>query len=114
MQEEPKLLTVRWIVRRTAAADDHGNDVDQGADDDPQGRARHLGLQPGDQLEFLVSAGGYAVLLPRNLEPRDLRGLLPLPETSTTIDEIHEAVIEAATDASGEWSPSTPTFSFAC
>lgn len=58
---------------------------------------RELGLAAGDRVEFLLAPGGYAVLLPRDLQPRDLRGLLPRPDRPATIEEMNEAVAEAAT-----------------
>lgn len=58
---------------------------------------RGLGLAAGDRVEFLLAPGGYAVLLPRDLQPRDLRGLLPRPDRPATVEEMHEAVIETAT-----------------
>ncbi len=58
---------------------------------------RGLGLVAGDRVEFLLAPGGYAVLLPRDLQPRDLRGLLPRPDRPATVEEMHEAVVEAAT-----------------
>ncbi|HMR34288.1 MAG TPA: AbrB/MazE/SpoVT family DNA-binding domain-containing protein [Geminicoccus sp.] len=58
---------------------------------------RGLGLAAGDRVEFLLAPGGYAVLLPRDLQPRDLRGLLPRPDRPATVEEMHEAVVEAAT-----------------
>lgn len=57
---------------------------------------RELGLAAGDRVEFLLAPGGYAVLLPRDLQPRDLRGLLPRPDRPATIEELNEAVAEAA------------------
>lgn len=58
---------------------------------------RGLGLVAGDRVEFLLAPGGYAVLLPRDMQPRDLRGLLPRPDRPATVEEMREAVVEAAT-----------------
>lgn len=63
---------------------------------------RGLGLAAGDRVEFLLAPGGYAVLLPCDLEPRDLRGLLPRPASPATVEDMHEAAIAAATSVSDE------------
>ena len=66
----------------------------------PKAVRDRLGLRPGDRVEFLVTPQGHAVLLPRNLTVADLRGRLPRPARPATVEEMNEAVAEAA--ASGE------------
>jgi AbrB family looped-hinge helix DNA binding protein len=62
----------------------------------PQEVREHLGLAPGDTLEFVIEADGRVTLRPRKRSIRDLKGFLPKPERALSLEEIDDAIAEAA------------------
>jgi antitoxin PrlF len=64
----------------------------------PKDVRERLGLKPGDKIKFVFNADGSVTLVPVNLTLRQLRGILPRPERPTTIEEMDEAVGEAAVE----------------
>jgi AbrB family looped-hinge helix DNA binding protein len=57
----------------------------------------HLGLQPGDRVKFFLHPDGTVVLLPKR-PVKALRGLLKSGRAPVSIERIHQAIAEGATD----------------
>lgn len=48
----------------------------------------HLGLQPGDRIEFVIDGEGRVVLLPASFDAGDLPGILPKPKRPISIEDM--------------------------
>lgn len=57
----------------------------------------HLGVKPGDRVEIHVDPDGRAVI-ERTLKLEELAGILPRPEKALSIEEINQAIIDAAVE----------------
>ncbi len=57
-----------------------------------------LNLKPGDKIKFMVDADGSVRLVAANLTLRQLRGILPRPERSATVEEMNEAIGQAVVE----------------
>ena len=57
----------------------------------PENILEHLGLKRGDTVLFLTDANGRVTILPKNLTVADLKGVLPEPQESLTLEEIKDA-----------------------
>ncbi|MEK0086079.1 AbrB/MazE/SpoVT family DNA-binding domain-containing protein [Benzoatithermus flavus] len=55
-----------------------------------------LGLKPGDQSAFVSVGQNEVRRVPRNLTISDLRGMLPRPARAATLEEMDDAIAEAA------------------
>jgi len=55
-----------------------------------------LGLDAGDKIDFVEFEKGQFVLKPRTASIRDLEGCVPRLDYVPTIEEMNEAVLEAA------------------
>jgi antitoxin PrlF len=64
----------------------------------PKDIRERLNLKPGDKIKFMVSADGSVRLVAANLTLRQLRGILPRPERSATVEEMNEAIADAAVE----------------
>jgi antitoxin PrlF len=64
----------------------------------PKDIRERLGLKPGDRIRFMVNPDGSVTLVAVNLTLRQLRGILPRPERPATIEEMNEAIGEAAVE----------------
>jgi antitoxin PrlF len=58
-----------------------------------------LNLKPGDKIKFMVNADGSVRMVAANLTPRQLRGILPRPERPATVEEMNEAIADAAAES---------------
>ena len=63
----------------------------------PKAIRQHLGLKAGDKVKFFVHPDGTVVLLPK-VPVSTLRGILPRPSRTATIEEISEAAAAGATE----------------
>jgi len=53
----------------------------------------HLKLQPGDKMEFVIERDGRVVLTPKNIDVRQLRGMLaPFTRKRLTIEQMDEGI----------------------
>jgi antitoxin PrlF len=53
----------------------------------------HLKLRPGDKIEFVIERNGTVVLHPKNIDVRQLRGMLaPLVRRKLTIEQMDEGI----------------------
>jgi antitoxin PrlF len=53
----------------------------------------HLKLRPGDKIEFVIERDGKVVLTPKNIDVRELRGMLaPLVRRRLTIEQMDEGI----------------------
>ena len=57
---------------------------------------KSLGLDAGDKIDFVEIENGQFVLRPRTASIRDLEGCVPRLNYVPTIEEMNEAVLEAA------------------
>jgi len=54
---------------------------------------RHrLKLKPGDRIEYIVEEDGKIVLRPRNLDIRELKGILGPPPRRVSLEEMEDAI----------------------
>lgn len=65
----------------------------------PKDVRKRLGLKPGDRIRFMVNPDGSVALVPVTLSVRELRGMLPRPQRPATIEEINEAIADAAAES---------------
>jgi len=67
-----------------------------------------LQLEPGDKIAFLPMADGQITVAKANkVSFAKLRGILPQPERAHTVEEMNQAVQDAATEKSGAAKPDT-------
>jgi AbrB family looped-hinge helix DNA binding protein len=52
----------------------------------------HLGLRPGDRMEFIIEEDGQVVLVPASVDAMDLAGILPRPRKPVSITAMNEAI----------------------
>jgi antitoxin PrlF len=53
----------------------------------------HLKLRPGDKIEFVIERDGKVVITPKNIDIRQLRGMLaPLVRRKLTIEQMDEGI----------------------
>lgn len=52
----------------------------------------HLKLQPGDKIEFVIERDGKVVVHPKNVDVRQLRGMLGNARRHLTIEQMDEAI----------------------
>jgi AbrB family looped-hinge helix DNA binding protein len=65
----------------------------------PRAVRERLGLKPGDQIAFMFVGDNEVRLVARNLTIDDLRGMLPRPARAATLEEMDEAIAEAAIES---------------
>ena len=53
---------------------------------------RRLKLKPGDRIEYVVDKGGKIVLSPRNLDIRELKGILGPPPRHVSLEEMETVI----------------------
>lgn len=58
----------------------------------PQKIRSYLGLHTGDRLEFLINEEGKVLLTPLTVDVRELKGCLPKPKKSASIEEMNQAI----------------------
>lgn len=65
----------------------------------PKEIRQRLGLQPGDKVEITLDRSGGALLRPRqNSGIEHLFGMLPNKGVSLTVEEMHEATVDAVVE----------------
>ena len=52
----------------------------------------YLGLNTGDTIEFLIEDNGEVVLKPLTIDVRELKGSLPKPKKSVSIEQMNKAI----------------------
>jgi AbrB family looped-hinge helix DNA binding protein len=53
----------------------------------------HLKLRPGDKIEFVIERDGRVVLTPKNIDVRELKGMLaPFVRRKLTIEQMDEGI----------------------
>jgi AbrB family looped-hinge helix DNA binding protein len=63
----------------------------------PKSIRDRLGLKPGSRLEFYIDEQGRAVMVP-TAKLSDLVGLLRRPQGAVSIEEMNEAIAQAAAE----------------
>jgi len=58
----------------------------------PQKIREHLGLQPGDRLEFVVQADNSVLMVPVTVRLADLEGVLPPPGKPIPPENMEQAM----------------------
>jgi AbrB family looped-hinge helix DNA binding protein len=56
----------------------------------------HLGLRPGDRIEFVMTEDKAVLLKPATRPVTDLKGFLPKPARPVTIEEMKAAIRKRA------------------
>lgn len=59
---------------------------------------RNLGLESGSRVDFVLTDAGTYELVPATGTVRSLRGCVARPARPVTIEEMDEAIAEAATE----------------
>lgn len=62
----------------------------------PKEVREYLHLKPGDRMEFVIEPDGRVVLLPATLDVIELKGILPTPARSVSLEEMDEAIAQGA------------------
>lgn len=57
-----------------------------------------LQLRTGDRVDFIVESDGTVVLVPLTRSIKSLKGMLPKPGKTVTLDEMNKAIVRGATD----------------
>ena len=52
----------------------------------------HLKLRPGDKIEFVIQKDGKVVMTPKNIDIRELAGMLGPARRKLTIEQMDEAI----------------------
>ena len=52
----------------------------------------HLKLRPGDKIEFVIERDGRVVVTPKNVDVRQLRGMLAPVRRRLTIEQMDEGI----------------------
>jgi antitoxin PrlF len=63
----------------------------------PKAVRQHLGVKPGDRVKFFVMRNG-TVILSRVVPVAVLKGIVPTPPHPVSIEDMNEAIIEAAVE----------------
>lgn len=58
----------------------------------PREIRKHLGLQPGDRMEFVIGEDGRVVVVPVSLNVGDLAGILPKPDRPVSLEDMQAAI----------------------
>ncbi len=64
----------------------------------PKAIREHLGLKPGDRIKFFFHPDGSVAILPK-IPVTALRGMLKRRRRAVSIEEMNEAIAEAAASA---------------
>ncbi len=64
----------------------------------PKGIREQLGLKAGVKFDCHVDRDGYVVLVPLTVKLEDLIGILPYPGPPKTVEEINQAIVQAAVE----------------
>lgn len=64
----------------------------------PKAIREQLGLEPGIKLHFWVDPTGRIVVTPLTVKLEDLVGILPKPDRPLTVEEINDAIVQAAVE----------------
>ncbi len=62
----------------------------------PKAIRDHLRLKGGDRVEFVLRDDGIVEMVPVTSSLKRLRGFLPKPERALTVEEMNEAIAQAA------------------
>jgi AbrB family looped-hinge helix DNA binding protein len=57
-----------------------------------------LQLRTGDRVDFIVESDGTVVMVPLTRSIKSLKGMLPKPGKTVTLDEMDKAIVRGATD----------------
>jgi AbrB family looped-hinge helix DNA binding protein len=59
----------------------------------PKSVREHLGVQPGDQLDFIIQEDGEVVVRSAVIDVRQLKGLLARPRRKpVSVDQMNQAI----------------------
>ncbi len=59
-----------------------------------------LHLKPGDRLEFVLQPDGRVLMIPATVDVRDLKGILPKPKRTLSLDDIDRVIRVTAVERS--------------
>lgn len=60
---------------------------------------RSLGLETGSRIEFILTDAGIYQLVPVTGTLRSLKGSIPRPPSPVTVEQMNEAIADAAAEA---------------
>lgn len=60
----------------------------------PQPVRQYLDLQPGDRVDFLIQDDGEVIVRPAVSDVRALKGILPRPARSVSLEDMDRAIRE--------------------
>ncbi len=64
----------------------------------PKAIREQLGLAAGAKFDCYVNRDGYVVLVPLTVKLEDLVGILPYAGPPKTVEEINQAIVQAAVE----------------
>jgi AbrB family looped-hinge helix DNA binding protein len=64
----------------------------------PREIREHLGLKPGDKIDYEIAADGSVRLRTRKVRLADLAGILGKPSRTASIEEMDDAIAEAVAE----------------
>lgn len=62
----------------------------------PRSIREHLGVKPGDRVDFIVQHDGSVLLLPATIHVAELRGILPKPPRAVSLEAMDDAIERGA------------------
>lgn len=62
----------------------------------PKALREQLHLSAGDRVEFIVGDNGIVRMLPRLASIKNLKGLLPKPARTVSLEQMDQAITDAA------------------
>ena len=58
----------------------------------PKDIREHLGLRPGDRMEFVIDSEGRVGIIRASVDIGDLAGFLPKPKKAVTVEAMDRAI----------------------
>jgi len=77
----------------------HSNLSSKGQITLPKALRDHLHLSRGDRVDFVIEEDGSVRLVPRHLPIQALKGMLPTPDRTVSLQAMDEAIEQAASDS---------------
>lgn len=64
----------------------------------PKAIREQLKLEAGDKVEFTLTANGQILVVPKTASIKKLKGILPKPDKTVSLDEMEAAIVKGATE----------------
>lgn len=64
----------------------------------PKSFRTQLNLHSGDKMDFVMLDNGVLQVVPLKQSPKKLKGIVPKPAKSVTVEEMNQAIVDGAAD----------------